>query len=164
MTYPAIDIDEFNKVVLILEDAAATPGYLNPENCPYDPAVVDKIRQLTSFKGPSSGAIDEKKNPVGRPSKQVALPVSEIESELDELRKEIASLKADAKGLETKDRIDIVKARATLLEKAVGLRERTNGLKKQQKFISDVINIMDDVLEQNQREEVIEQLKKFLED
>jgi hypothetical protein len=165
MTYPTIDIEEFDKIAKLLEDCISDPKALDPAICPYDEAIVAKLRKLTNWLHPAARAsVDPDKNPVGRPKKAPILPIDEVEKEVDEIRKEIAQLKIDAKGLETADRIQIIKTRATLVEKIIAMKERITNVKKQQKFISDVMALLEDVLEQGQREEFIKRLSTYLEE
>lgn len=164
MNYPTIDIEEFNKITKLLEEAITDPNILDPSVCPYDASMIEKLKKLTNWVHPAARASleDAEKNPVGRPTKKVILPIEEIENEINDLRKDISQLKVDAKGLETADRIQIIKTRATLFEKMIAIKERTNNMKKQQEFINDVIAIMDDVMEQPQREKMIKRMEPYI--
>lgn len=165
MQYPSIELEQFNIALKIIDNAANDPDYLDPKTCPYDEEVrakVAKIIGLSQIRGAT--VVEKEKNPVGRPSKQVVLPISEVEKEVDEIRKEIAQLKIDAKGLETQDRIAIIKTRAALVEKIIAMKERITNMKEQRKFITDVMSILEDVMDQKQREEVIKQLAEYVND
>jgi hypothetical protein len=164
MIYPTIDIEEFDKLTKLLEEAITDPNILDPSVCPYDPAIAEKLKKLTNWLHPAARASldDGEKNPVGRPTKKVILPIEEIENEINDLRKDISQLKVDAKGLETADRIQIIKTRATLFEKMIAIKERTNNMKKQQQFVSTVIAIMEDIMEQPQREKMIKLMEPYI--
>ena len=165
MTYPEIDLTALMNLMLIIDQAEENPKeYLDPANCPYDDTVRERIAKIVNAGIIYKATVDEKKNPVGRPSKTPALPISEVEKEVDEIRKEIAQLKIDAKGLETQDRIAIIKTRATLVEKIIAMKERITNLKEQRRFITEVMHIMEDVMEQKQREEIIKRLEPFTEE
>lgn len=166
MEYPTIDLDQFKSIMKVLEKAANDPEYLDPSVCPYDETTREQLVKAVNWVHPVARAtvVDGEKNPVGRPRKDPVLPIEVVETEVDEIRKEIAQLKADAKGLETADRIQIIKTRAALVEKIIGMKERITGLKQQRQFIVEVIAIMEDILEQSQRDEVIKRLQPFLEE
>jgi len=66
--------------------------------------------------------------------------------------------------LETADRIQIIKTRAALMEKMLAMKERTNSLKKQSAFVSNVIAIMEDIMDQPQREEMIKKLEAYIDE
>lgn len=165
MTYPEIDIQDLNNVIKLIEDVTENPDMLDPANCPYDEDVQTKLKKISGWMHPAARAsVEKEKNPVGRPKAGPVLPVDEVEKEIDDLRKDITQLKLDAKGLETADRIQIIKTRATLVEKMIAMKERTTNVKKQMQFVQNVIALMEDVMDQKQREVMIERLKSYLEE
>jgi hypothetical protein len=160
--YPPIDIAEISTFLTIIEDYIDDPSYFDPTECPYDPDIMDKIKKLVQPVMVASATIDEK-NPVGRPTKQVVLPIDEVEKEINDIRQELASLKIDGKTLETADRIQIIKTRAALVEKIIGMKERVTNLRTQKQFVTVVIGIMEDMMDQKQREKMIKLLEPYLE-
>lgn len=163
MKYPAIGLTEIQTFLEILENAQGDSAYFDPAFCPYDETIVQELRKVVQAMDVTTVAVVDAKNPVGRPTKAVALPVDEVEKEINEIRTELASLKLDGQSLEVADRIQIIKTRAALLEKVIGMKERTNNLKRQSLFITNVIGIMEDNMAQTEREKVIKQLEPYLE-
>lgn len=164
--YPEIEITEISRVAEIVEMAVADPTYLDPGVCPYDEDAILKLRQMVDWLHPTARASldNPERKTAGRPTKKTLIPLDEVEKEVDDIRKEIAQLKTDARGLETADRIQIIKTRAALVEKIIAMKERINSQKKQQSFVAEVIAIMEDILEQSQREEMIKRLEPYSED
>lgn len=162
MKYPTFDLEEFEKLLDLLLEIVNEPAYLDPAQWPYGTKLREKARNIIEVREVTKS--EQTKNPVGRPSKKTALPIDEVEKEIDEIRKEIGQLKLDAKGLETADRIQIIKTRAALVEKIIAMKERVTGLKKMQAFMAVVTGILEDVMEQSQREEVIKRLEPYLDE
>lgn len=163
MNYPAINLEDTNQILEIIEATISDPSYLNPENCPYDPKIVARIRGiidacvLVEVKG------EDDKKKVGRPQKNQIQDMEEVEKELDDLRKELAQMKIDQEQMATSDRIQIFKVRASIIERMIGMKERVISMKQQLRFIDTVIGIMNDHMDQETREKIIKELKPFAE-
>lgn len=163
--YPSIGLNDLTNFIHIIEQAIEDPTYLDITQCPYDKEIMERLRKLVDWTHPLAGkTTEEQKNPVGRPSKQVILPIDEVQKEVEDIRKDLNQLKLDSTGLETADKIQIIKTRAALVEKIIAMKERIGSIKKQQNFISTVIGVMEDVMEQKQREEVIKKLEPYIDE
>lgn len=163
--YPPLDLDQLMSAIFVIEASVDDVNYLDPATCPYDAEIRKRLNKLSLWITSNQAAAPKpaiEPAPVGRPRSGPVLPVEEIEKEMDEIRKEIGQLKLDSKDLETADRIQIIKTRAALVEKIIAMKERTNNLKKQAAFVSNVIGIMEDILEQPQRDEMIKRLEPYL--
>ena len=165
MNYPKLNVKELPKVVEIIEQAVADPDYLDPSNCPYDGATIQLIRN--AMKATDKGVVVQsgrsERGKVGRPTKQIAIPLDEVEREIDEIRKELADLKIDGRTMETSDRIQVIKTRAALIERVLAMKERIGGVKEFNSFVTNVIGIMQDHIDPANRETLIMELKRYAE-
>lgn len=165
MDYPKLNIKELPKLVSIVTQAADDESYLDPSNCPYDEGTIRLIKDVldSAKKGIIIDHTTPERGKVGRPSKQVTIPLDEVEKEVDEIRKELADLKIEGRTMETSDRIQIIKTRAALIERVIGMKERVGTLKEYHNFIQVVISIMEEHLDPKIREKVLSELKKHAE-
>lgn len=166
MKYPTLDLEQLMSAIQVIEHSVEDDKYLDPAECPYDEDIRKRLNKLslwiTSTQAGQKAA--KEAEPVGRPKSGPALPIEELEKEVQEIRTELAQLKLDSRDLDTADRIQIIKTRAALMEKMIAMKERTNNLKKQAAFVSNVISLMEDLMEQSQREEMIKRLEPYLDE
>jgi len=97
----------------------------------------------------------------GPKDKAGGVDVNEVAREIEEIRQELRQLKIDGKALQTADKIQLIKLRAQLVEKLVTLAERTTNVKKMSVFMSTVMTILDDLLENDARQEFMRRIEPF---
>ncbi len=162
--YPHLDLDQLLSAIKVIEQSVENDKYLDPAECPYDEDIRKRLNKLSLWVTSNQTAqkVVKEAEPVGRPRSGPALPIEELEKEVNEIRTELSQLKLDSRDLDTADRIQIIKTRAALMEKMLAMKERTNNLKRQASFQSTVISIMEDIMEQSQREEMIKRLEPYV--
>lgn len=164
--YPPLDLSQLLYAIQVIENSVDDDKYLDPSECPYDEAIRKRLNKLSLWITSNQTAMPKpvEAGPVGRPKSGPVLPLAELEQEANDIRSDLKQLKLDGKDLETADRISIIKTRAALMEKMLGMKERTNNLKKQSAFVSNVIAIMEDLMDQSQREQMMKQLEAYLDE
>ena len=163
--YPTLSLTELEKVKNVVENAKADPRYLDGRVAPYDKKTRELIKSFIPDPILSATIVPgEEKGKVGRPRKDAGIPMTELEKEFDDLRKEIQSLKTDAKGLEPHERIQVVKTRAALIEKILSMKERIGNINKVNKFVANVMEILEVEVPQEARLRIIDKLAEYKEE
>ena len=162
--YPTISLTELQKFKTILENAKSDPKYLDGRIAPYDKPVREMLKSMVS--NPVVAATVEdgpKRQKAGAKSKKAIISMTELEQEFNDLRTEINTLKTDAKGLEPHERIQVVKTRAALIEKILAMKEKIGNINKVDKFMTTVMQILEDHCNQDQRLIIIDLLEEYSE-
>lgn len=171
--YPTLRFGVLQGLADLKAACDAEEGFLRKPDCPYDNDTIDLLEKL--FKPKEIERIVEvpvdkpERGKVGRPSEKKQLSdddAAEVENEAKEMLKELRSLDKNIEGelktLDTKTRLDIIKARTTLLEKLVTIRERFASVRQIVEFRQVVINILDDLVPEEKRDDFLNQLEKYL--
>lgn len=162
--YPTLSLMELEKIANVLEHAKADPRYLDGRVSPYD----EKTRKLLKSMLPNpvaaatlTDAEGKDKKKVGRPSLGIALPLDELKKEFGELLEELRVLKVDSKGLEPNERIQLVKLRVSIVEKTLAIKERIGHIDQVERFMAEVIELLEAEMPQENRLKVIEALGRY---
>lgn len=172
-TYPTLRLGVLQGIASLKALCDAEPGYLRKPACPYDNDTVKLLERL--FK-PVEVVVEKEvylekpaRGKVGRPKKDKELSdeeTAELEDESKELLKELRqldkTLDGEIKQLDTKTKLDIIKVRANLLEKLLSIRERFTSARKVAEFQSIVIGILDDIVPEAMRDEMLKRLEEYL--
>jgi len=86
-----------------------------------------------------------------------------LEAETQGLYRELKETSENLSIDDHSERMSYFRTATSLLDKLVGLQERAMGLKKVHAFQQTVLDIMEDVLEPGQRTEVMDKLRKAVE-
>lgn len=171
--YPTLRLGVLQGIATLKAACDAEPGYLRKPACPYDN---DTVKLLEKVFKPLEVVVEKEvyiekptKGKVGRPKKAKELSDSdaaEVEAEAKEMLKELRQLdktiEGEIKQLDTKTRLDILKVRANLMEKLVSIRERFTSARKVAEFQQIVVGILDDLVEESKRDEMLKRLEEFL--
>jgi hypothetical protein len=149
--YPKIP-DEFGTALSAVAKALElNPGYLDRPDCPYSPALKGALRALRGSGGQVEPIFNEN-----------VADVDVIERELKELLTKMKSFGEKLDGLDANEKIQYFKASTGLWEKLIGMQERTLNLKKLSEFQTRVIEIMSDLMDVDQREEMMKRLENVV--
>lgn len=178
--YPTLNLGSLASLQTLRQQMDLHPDYLEREDCPYDqdtreqlglimaPREIEKIVEVPVEK------IIEKKVEVfvaasegggkrGAKPKKSGGDIDEVAREIDEIRQELRQMKIDGKGLQVSDRIQMVKTRAGLVEKMLQMAERSHNVKKMSLFQSTVMGILDDLMDDERRQQFMKRMEPFAE-
>lgn len=171
--YPTINLGALASLTTIKQQSEAHEDYLDREECPYDEDTRDTLRRLLLKEVVVEEKVIErivekvveKPVPDGKrgPRTKDGPDVSEVQKEVDELRQELRQLKIDGKGLQVGDKIQIIKTRAGLIEKMAAMSERVVNIKRMSNFQSAVLGILDDLMNDDQRQEFMRRMEPYAE-
>jgi len=146
--YPKIP-DEFATALSAVAKAVElNPGYLDRPDCPYGTALKNALNGLRGAGTQVEAIFNENTE-----------DLDVIERELKELLTKMKNFGEKLDGLDANEKIQYFKASTGLWEKLIGMQERTLNLKKLSDFQSCVVEIMDDLLSVDQREEMMKRLE-----
>lgn len=173
MTYPTLRLGVLQGLAELKANFDADQEYLRNAECPYDNDTVALLEKL--FAPREIEVIVEKlvekpsRGQVGRPSKSRELnddDAAEIEQEAREMLTELRQLDKTSEGelkqLDTATRLSILKTRTQLMEKLVSIRERFTSVRKVIEFQKIVVSILDDIVEEDKRDEFLTRLEEYL--
>lgn len=175
--YPPMSFAALGVVVTVKNQSELHPDYFG-RDCPYDAATIKQLKKLTEVREievPVEKVVEkiiEKRVEViveaaagggkrGPKAKNSGVQLDQVASEISELRQELKQLKIDGKALQTADKIQLIKLRASLVEKLINMDERVNNLKKLSLFQSTVLNILDDIMSEEQRQDFMKRIEPF---
>lgn len=169
--YPPLRLAALNQLASLQTQMEADPEFLEHEDCPYDGETKELLSKLLKprtvevpvEKVVSSGSGGVEKAGRGRPSKDIKLSDEDQQKILDNIKETIEGLNDLAKkeGLETNEAIQIAKTRTSLVDQLLKMQERYFSVTRNQKFIEDVIGILNDVGSEEMREAVQSRLEQF---
>ena len=180
--FPTINLAQLATISTLRQQMETHEDYLKHPDCPYDQSTREQIARLLTPKvvevpvevekivekivekrvevmvaaSEGGGKRGAKPKPKGSGVNQ-----DEVAKEIADLRSELKQLKIDGKALQTGDKIQMIKLRASLVEKMIQMDERTNNLKKQSLFMSVVMSILDDLMDDERRHEFLKRLEPF---
>lgn len=141
---------------------------LDAADCPYDEETKKALRDILAPKTVDrvveKEVFVEQKNGRGRPTKDIKLSEEDQQMVLDEIKTTLAELRQLGTGegqLDTAARIQISKTKADQLERLLKMQERWTTVQKMQQFIEDIIAILDDFMNEADREAIMRRLEPF---
>lgn len=99
----------------------------------------------------------------GRPGKDVALS-EEAKEKLDKTIIDLLTALENmgtGEGLETNERVQITKTQASLVRDLLQMRERNTTAQRMEEFMENVINILNDLVSEEDRDEFLRRLESF---
>jgi len=148
--YPQLDEKSIRLVTQLYE---VDPKYFDNPACPYSA----DIKEL--FKGESQTQYFDTHTTVSLASDEdISNEINDVYQKLKDYWEEVKSSDKSA------DKNTFFRVSTSLLEKLVDLRERMSKIKQVNAFITEVMSIMDEILNSDQRNEVTERLKRFNEE
>lgn len=171
--YPTLRLGVLQNIMELKARCDAEEGYLRKPSSPYD---LDTIKLLEKLFKPKEVEIvrevvvekpEAKKR--GRPSDKAELTeddAAELEKEAKEMLTELRNMAkqddGELKQLDTQTKLTIIKTRSSLMEKLVQIRERFTNARKVREFQQVVIGILDDLVEEDRRSEMLKRLEQYL--
>ena len=147
--YPPLPEKEMR---LIQTLSASNPEYFNHPDCPYAQDTKDLFMgetQVKYFDKPETSATRIASDD------QIAEEINDVYSKLKDYWSEVKSSDKSA------DKNTFFRVSTSLLDKLVELRERMSKIKKVNSFIGETLSILDEILTPDQRNEVMDRLKKY---
>jgi hypothetical protein len=173
MSYPTLRLGVLQGIAGLKARCDAEPGFLRKPDCPYDNDTIEMLEAL--FEPITVEVVKEvivdrpatkKRGPKAKKAELGDDEMAEIEKEAKEILKELRQLaKTEAgemKELDTATKLQIIKTRTTLIEKLVSVRERITSARKVSEFMQTVVGILDDLIEEDKRDEMVKRLEEFL--
>lgn len=146
--YPPLDEKQIS---LIQQLFAVDPDYFKDPSCPYSQEVIKLFEGDNPVKD-----FDEHTISVDEMSDD------DIVTEISELHSKLKTYWDDVKSSDkSTDKNTFFRVSVTLMERIVDLREQMSNIKNVNLFTSEILSIMEQVLTADQRNEVIDRLKKF---
>lgn len=175
MFYPTLGSGHIQALLTIRKSMDEDPAYLDHEDCPYDDVMKKDIRSLCAVKVIETEPqiierIVEKEVKIkeaaaggGKRGPKVRDVGKDVEKELLDLIEDLKALKLDSndKDLKTSDRVAMIKVRAALIEKMTTLRQASSGIRRVGEFMSTVLSILDDMLNDDQRQLFMQRIEVF---
>jgi hypothetical protein len=150
--YPKIDEKNLK---LVLQLQSEDPEYLKSDECPYS----EELKRLFQMNNPSADFSD------------VEINLDELTSEeniLSEIQVLYGQLKHFGQSMRESDTASekntYFKLSATLLEKLISMRERVVNIQKMQLFSDTVLQILEDEVPVDARTNIIQKLKKVVDE
>jgi hypothetical protein len=169
ITYPPLRLAMLNGLIGLKERMIVQPEVLRAVDCPYDAETVDLLERIMEVKEVEriiEKTVTVNKQDVGRPRKIGGLSADDmarLNEEVMGLFDGLKNMVVDEAGLETSERLQILKARASLIEQALKNQERILNLKSMSEFQTVVINILDDLMSEDSREEFLNRIEPYRE-
>lgn len=174
MFYPIIPSGAIQGLLAIRRSLEENPDYFEHEDCEYDEQLIADLKTLTAVKIVEQRVevpqiverIIEKEVPAKRTGKRgpkINDPSKDIEKELKEITEDLRALKVDGKDedMKTADRVKIITTRANLLEKMSTLRQQATNIRKVSEFMSTVLSILDDMMNEDDRQQFMKRIEAF---
>lgn len=150
--YPPINQSHLRIMLKLMNEHS---DYLTDKSCPYD---ADIKSLLTETQG-------NKKKPNAAKIDLDALNEDDLSVQINTLYADLqsygSSINSDPEASAT-DRNTYFRLSTALLEKLVQIREKALNMKQYAAFQQEILNIMDEVLNADQKKEITERLKRFV--
>lgn len=162
--YPPLRLAALNQLVDLKSQMTVDHDFLNKEDCPYDNETKDLLKDLLGktevevvvekmIEGPGQR---------GRPSKDIKLDETDQKRVLDGIKTTLAELDTmAATAVETSEKIQVAKTRTALLDQLLKMQERHLSIRKMGEFIDTIVGILDDLVEEKDREQMLKRLEPF---
>ena len=138
--YPPITEDMIWPIQVVLQQLHEDPEFLQREDCPYPEAVKSVFGQLLEAQQ-SDGGVD-------------------LEGEAQRLYKELKDFGEKLDPDDTSQSNTYFRVSVSLMEKLIAIQERAAEVKRINQFKKAVLDVMENVLDKDQRAEVMNRLKE----
>lgn len=147
-----IDIADLWSIRIIAQLQAENPSYLDHPACPYDPDVIDALKQILAVgaslnKASNEGTEDE-----------IDLENIDLEAEAARIYKELRGFKANLASDDKSELNTYFRLSTTLMEKLLDIKEKAVSQKQAEEFIEVVLAVMEDELDPDTRERILKRL------
>lgn len=176
--YPNLNLGALASLMTLRQQMEVHPNYLTLPECPYEEDTVEQIERIMAPQIIEKEVIVEREVIVekrievaakaadgggkrGPKQKSPGVDVDAVAQEIQDIRQELKQLKIDGKALQTADKIQIIKTRATLVEKLISMNEKVTNQRQMSLFMSTVMTILDDLVEEEGRQEFMRRLETY---
>lgn len=144
--FPEIPPDAWWGLEIILRNTVEDPGYLQDEGCPYP----SWFREMSQVVAPVEGDLDLGDD-------------IDLEAESARLFRELRDAKEGFGVTDHAEKMAYFRTSTTLLDKLIAMNERARNVKQVSRFYRAVLDVMEEVLDGDQREQVRGRLKEMTE-
>lgn len=145
--YPALDEKTIKLISKLFQE---DPAYFTDPKCPYSKEVIDLLSGKAEFLDYDSHASIEN------------MKAEDIEGQLGSLYAKLQKYWEEVRNSDkAADKNTYFRVATSLMEKLVDLQERMSMVSQANKFTQDVLNIMDEVMTADQRNEITARLEKY---
>lgn len=165
-TFPTLRLGVLQSMIELQAQFHHNPQLFDEKECPYDRETVDVLRRIFAVKTVEKIVEKEVIREVGRTpvaEKLNSAQQEEVEQTALDLLQELKKLGNGEKGLDTSTKIQIIKTKATLIEQLLKMRERFMNVKRVANFQTVVIAILDDLLDEDRRQEFLKRVEPYRE-
>lgn len=165
-TFPTLRLGVLQSMIELQAQFHHNPQLFDEKECPYDRETVDVLRRIFAVKTIEKEVVREVIKEVGRTpvaEKLNSAQQEEVEQTALDLLQELKKLGNGEKGLDTSTKIQIIKTKATLIEQLLKMRERFMNVKRVANFQTVVIAILDDLLDEDRRQEFLKRVEPYRE-
>ena len=164
-TYPTLRIGVLQALVELRGQYEHNDKFFEATDCPYDKETVAALKQIFKTRVVEKEVIKEITVPVssGSDAAMTLTDQEEVAESAKELLTQLKELGEGERGLDTQTKIQIIKTKATLIEQLLKLRERWLNVKRMSQFQTVVISILDDLVEEDDRNEFLKRIEPYRE-
>lgn len=165
-TFPTLRLGVLQSLIELQAQFHHDPKLFDQKECPYDRETTDVLRRIFAVKTVERVVEKEVIREVGRTPAPVRLNSAqqeEVEQTALDLLNELKKLGNGETGLDTSTKIQIIKTKATLVEQLLKMRERFMNVKRVATFQTVVIAILDDLLDEDRRQEFLKRVEPYRE-
>ncbi len=176
--YPQIDSRGLNTLMSIKGMFASDPDYFDDPECPYDEGLraelkellvgkvievekVVEVEKIVERRVEIAAAAAEGEGKRGPKAKVGSEKADVVSAELKEVLGDLRRLRTDSKTLSPADKAMILKTQTVLLEKLIVMEERLTNIKAVSRFMSTIMGIMDDLMDDSQRQSFMKRIGPF---
>jgi hypothetical protein len=158
ITYPTFPPGLETRLAATVLAATTHKTFFEDPSCPYSEELKGFLRKIVSetrVEKKERVRAEGNKDELDENADKFDLMLVEIES----MMKEMDSIEDDLQDADTGDRVQYVKAKTALVEKWIGIKEKVYSVREIADFQTIVIELMDSVLDKDQRLLFIEKLR-----
>lgn len=164
--FPTLRLGVLQSMIELQAQFHHDPQLFDQKECPYDRETTEVLRRIFAVKTVEKEVIREVVREVGRtpaPAKLNSAQQEEVEQTALDLLDELKKLGNGETGLDTQTKIQIIKTKATLIEQLLKMRERFMNVKRVATFQTVVIAILDDLLDEDRRQDFLRRVEPYRE-
>ncbi|WOF44351.1 hypothetical protein KNJ79_05310 [Sphingopyxis indica] len=171
IAYPTLRIGVLRSLQSLKKHYLADQEIFDRPDCPYDIDVRNVLKEILQIE---ERVVEVEKRIVndGSPERRKKAP-GLAEEDQEKIAAELAELLEQLKGMEEGEgeneldpsaRLAVFKLKTTIIEKIINLRERVLNIKRIAQFEAVVISILDDLVQEDDREVFLERIAPYRED
>ena len=162
-TFPTLRIGVLQSMTELQAQFHHDPHLFEAKDCPYDSETISALKQIFKVREVEK-VVEKEVIRTVEPVKDENLTKEQqetVETTAFGLLDQLKELGEGEKGLDTSTKIQIIKAKTTLIDQLVKIRERVMNVKRVSVFQTVVISILDDLMEEDRRQEFLKRIEPY---